>query len=451
MLLRSRAIDRLDSSDDDNEEDEEEEEEWNAENHADEDRADDHELRYRRRRRHRGGGGGGCAKEAIVRLAEVQRRMPEKSLKHLANVVIRSRHPLRPGGGGDLSYFVISEAFCKSVECTRRRIYDVSNVLEGIGMFARVEGIIRTYRILGHHGVQQLIERIQQHGVAALPSTYNRAARSPRKKTVKKKKNRAHCLPNHADQYQPPEWIRTANNNKEEEEDESRDRLKNMTRSMLYAMIKGLYPHETSWLKRDFVEWLATEYGGSPENKQYRAVHRRAYDILNVFEVVGLIRRNSYGLFQFCAEMPPEAEQVPGPPPPTMVMMIGGAASARDDDGFAVPEPPQKKARKRRAPKKKISVGPPRVSLYCDEVWKEQEPTLVELFSDPPFSPGRDKEDEDDCFFSSSSSSSSCPPPFPWINGEDGSTTSSSSNSIVLETHQQMLLVPFPWEELEIK
>jgi hypothetical protein len=378
------------------------------------------------------------------------RRTPDKSLKQLAYIVLRSRQSLGAEDGS--SYFVITPDFCKTVSCARRRVYDVCNVLEGIGMFARMPGVIRTYKVIGTQGVKQFVERILLDGVKALPSTFNRSTKYVRndppppkrkKKTITGK--RRPVAPTFA--HQPPPWIDKGSGSG----DNGRDRLKNMTRSILYALVMELYAdRDEPWSKRDFVDWLAVQHGGAAENMQYQTVHRRAYDVLNVFEVVGLIRLMGEHTkqYRFCGHQQirddllrfPDEYQlklVEKGSPPNSIRIPGDV-----DDGakFAVPQIPahslERKATRRSErvqvrdlKKPKISVGPPRISLICHEVW------------DYPIPP---------------------PPPMPiphedsyFLEGEDGtdssSNSSSSSSDIDMSAHFPALIVPFPWEELEIK
>lgn len=407
------------------------------------------------------------------------KRTPDKSLKHLAYFVLRSRHSIDKDGG-DPSYFVITPEFCKEVVCARRRIYDVCNVLEGIGMFSRLPGVIRTYKVIGIEGVQRFIERILLDGIKALPSTFNRSTKYVREDfpTKKKKKKRAkdnlgrrrkpkRLCPPMPPPHEPPPWI--------EPNESGRDRLKNMTRSMLYALVMKLYrSRDGTWAKRDFVEWLAVQHGGSAEHMQYQTVHRRAYDVLNVFEVVGLIRfANEYSRrYVFCEQLrdqfpdqyqlklavaepqndiriPESGEEQEIPEIPHIVQQQKTArkseriAVKREDVIFKVPEIPrlvQQQKRKseriaeaKKIPEvpprfeqttsnttagKKISVGPPRISLVCHELW------------DYPIPP---------------------PPPLMLMSGgeqEDG--TDSNSGSDIIDMFAPTFVVPFRWEELEI-
>ena len=376
------------------------------------------------------------------------KRTPDKSLKQLAYIVVRSRHSLGAVDGS--SFFVITPDFCKIVSCTRRRIYDVCNVLEGIGMYARMPGVIRTYKVIGTGGVQHFIERIMIDGVKALPSTFNRSSRyvrndlPPKKKKKKKNTNTKRKPVAPTFEHQPPPWIEASG------DANGRDRLKNMTRSMLYALVMELYTdRDEPWAKRDFVHWLAAQHGGSSGNTQYQTVHRRAYDVLNVLEVVGLIRLTGEHTkqYRFCGHQQIRDEPLRFPDEYQLKLVEKGSRpnSIRipgdDDDKFAVPQIPahclERKASRRservqvrESKKKKISVGPPRVSLICHEVWDYPIPP-------PPPMPVHGITDDEDCCDSS-------------LCFFDGDGTSSSSD-VDMSAQFPVLIVPFPWEELEIK
>lgn len=382
------------------------------------------------------------------------KRTPDKSLRQLAYIVLRSRHSLGTDDGS--SYFVITPDFCKTTGCRRRRIYDVCNVLEGIGMFAWMPGHPRTYKVIGTQGVQQFIERILLDGVKALPCTFNRSttnyvcddlpakktSRNKRKKTGSGKRKRSTAHSSSSSLHQPPPWITMARGQ------DDRDRLKNMTRSVIYALVMELYhSRDEPWPKRDFVDWLAMQHGGSAENTQYQTVHRRAYDVLNVLEVVGLIRLTCEHSkeYRFCGYQQihdtllfPDEYQlklVEKGSPPNSIRIPNSISD--DNTKFAIPRVPVPKRTSKRVSSssrnnKKICVGPPpppppRVSLFCNERWDYPVPP-------PPPMPVPAHFD----MFSSSSS----------IFDDNGS--SSSSVEVDSFSSSSALLVPFPWEELEI-
>jgi hypothetical protein len=300
-------------------------------------------------------------------------RTPDKSIRQLAFLMIRSHHPYYQRTQSNEKkkdpMFVLTDEFCITVHCARRRIYDVANVLEGIGFFGR--NSMKIYNVLGVEGMRKLMHDMQLRGVASLACTYNRSgnfATATRWRRVNGKHE-------NDEDGKEADWLAIGG---------TRDFLKNVARSLMYALVQGLFPpaqrNRKSWTKGEFQQWIAVQCGRN--GQLHKAIHRRVYDVLNVFQVVNLVQCTQkkpklYTFSRDLRDMLPDEYQLelvkPGHAPllspPFPERTVSSSSSSSSSSSF--PHPMTRSRSKKQAritsttttttaiTTKRISVGPP--------------------------------------------------------------------------------------------
>jgi len=302
-------------------------------------------------------------------------RTPDKSIRQLAFLMIRSHHPYYQRTQSNEKkkdpMFVLTDEFCTTVHCARRRIYDVANVLEGIGFFGR--NSMKIYNVLGVEGMRKLMHEMQLRGVASLACTYNRSgnfATATRWRRVKGKHE-------NDEDGKEADWLAIGG---------TRDFLKNVARSLMYALVQGLFPpahlNRKSWTKGEFQQWIAVQCGRN--GQLHKAIHRRVYDVLNVFQVVNLVQCTQkkpklYTFSRDLRDMLPDEYQLelvkPGnapllsPPFPERTVSSSSSSADASSSSSSFPHPMTRSRSKKQArittaiTTKRISVGPPRAPV----------------------------------------------------------------------------------------